>query len=70
MAYGPLTIDDSNNMAIFGTTNPKCYSAYSSGVILSWLHTNKNSVTPIKCIVNSGTNNISLCWSYFRSSFR
>lgn len=54
MAYGPLTIDDSNNMAIFGTTNPKCYSAYSSGVILSWLHTNKNSVTPIKCIVNSG----------------
>ena len=54
MAYGPLTIDDSNNMAIFGTTNPKCYSAYSSGVILSWMNKNKNSITPIKCIVNAG----------------
>ena len=54
MAYGPLTIDDSNNMAIFGTTNPKCYSAYSTGVILSWMNKNKNSITPIKCIVNAG----------------
>lgn len=45
----------SNNIAIFGDPAPQCYFS-SGGVILSWLHTNKNSITPIKCIVNSEQN--------------